>query len=126
MRGQTSSVIGGVTGNPYFSTDTAAALLAMDFFFQSEHGIRDRTVTGVQTCALPIYLEQSIAQDPGLLLVATSDSLESLDDEIGERRPDVIVLRSEERRVGKEWRSRMASSRLKKHKSHARSAKARQ
>src|SRR5881628_4093656 len=37
-------------------------------------------------------LEQSIAQDPGLLLVATSDSLESLDDEIGERRPDVIVL----------------------------------
>src|SRR5437867_5178742 len=24
------------------------------FFFQAEDGIRDRTVTGVQTCALPI------------------------------------------------------------------------
>src|SRR5207245_5635570 len=26
------------------------------FFFQAEDGIRDATVTGVQTCALPIYL----------------------------------------------------------------------
>src|SRR5207245_7910958 len=26
-------------------------------FFQAEDGIRDATVTGVQTCALPIYLE---------------------------------------------------------------------
>src|SRR5699024_9327321 len=25
------------------------------FFFQAEDGIRDRNVTGVQTCALPIY-----------------------------------------------------------------------
>src|SRR5699024_11391283 len=29
------------------------------FFFQAEDGIRDRNVTGVQTCALPI-LEQSL------------------------------------------------------------------
>src|SRR5437867_8908733 len=27
---------------------------AVCFFFQAEDGIRDRTVTGVQTCALPI------------------------------------------------------------------------
>src|SRR2546430_8586284 len=27
------------------------------FFFQAEDGIRDLTVTGVQTCALPIYQE---------------------------------------------------------------------
>src|SRR5699024_11839896 len=27
------------------------------FFFQAEDGIRDRNVNGVQTCALPIYLE---------------------------------------------------------------------
>ena len=27
------------------------------FFFQAEDGIRDRLVTGVQTCALPIYEE---------------------------------------------------------------------
>src|SRR5437588_6137002 len=26
------------------------------FFFQAEDGIRDHCVTGVQTCALPIYL----------------------------------------------------------------------
>src|SRR5437868_10689533 len=27
----------------------------MFFFFQAEDGIRDRNVTGVQTCALPIF-----------------------------------------------------------------------
>src|SRR5689334_23768941 len=27
----------------------------IDFFFQAEDGIRDGTVTGVQTCALPIW-----------------------------------------------------------------------
>src|SRR2546430_10109459 len=30
------------------------------FFFQAEDGIRDLTVTGVQTCALPISPEKSI------------------------------------------------------------------
>src|SRR5574342_640610 len=29
------------------------------FFFQAEDGIRDPVVTGVQTCALPIYPDQS-------------------------------------------------------------------
>src|SRR2546429_3255349 len=29
------------------------------FFFQAEDGIRDVAVTGVQTCALPIYLGMS-------------------------------------------------------------------
>ena len=29
------------------------------FFFQAEDGIRDRLVTGVQTCALPILLKRS-------------------------------------------------------------------
>src|SRR2546425_13276662 len=28
------------------------------FFFQAEDGIRDKLVTGVQTCALPIYLRK--------------------------------------------------------------------
>src|SRR2546430_16051063 len=31
------------------------------FFFQAEDGIRDLTVTGVQTCALPILLHQGVA-----------------------------------------------------------------
>src|SRR5207249_9007439 len=30
------------------------------FFFQAEDGIRDRNVTGVQTCALPIYSIENI------------------------------------------------------------------
>src|SRR2546430_3119239 len=30
-------------------------LFSFFFFFQAEDGIRDLTVTGVQTCALPIY-----------------------------------------------------------------------
>src|SRR2546430_2259857 len=30
-------------------------LLVLFFFFQAEDGIRDLTVTGVQTCALPIW-----------------------------------------------------------------------
>src|SRR5207248_11714646 len=33
------------------------------FFFQAEDGIRDRTVTGVQTCALPIYRSIQLALD---------------------------------------------------------------
>src|SRR6266566_8840802 len=35
------------------------------FFFQAEDGIRDYKVTGVQTCALPIY-DQSEGFDLGL------------------------------------------------------------
>src|SRR5207249_8492045 len=33
----------------------------MNFFFQAEDGIRDRNVTGVQTCALPIYAREIYA-----------------------------------------------------------------
>src|SRR5256886_3648697 len=36
------------------------------FFFQAEDGIRDLTVTGVQTCALPIY--EKIEGDSGTRL----------------------------------------------------------
>src|SRR5256884_6412655 len=30
------------------------------FLFQAEDGIRDVAVTGVQTCALPIYIQESV------------------------------------------------------------------
>src|SRR2546430_4312000 len=33
------------------------------FFFQAEDGIRDLTVTGVQTCALPISLGRTLCGD---------------------------------------------------------------
>ena len=32
-----------------------SCILLFVFFFQAEDGIRDRLVTGVQTCALPIF-----------------------------------------------------------------------
>src|SRR5207245_4324182 len=44
---------------------------AFFFFFQAEDGIRDATVTGVQTCALPIFATRfevpqlaELAEDP--------------------------------------------------------------
>src|SRR5215216_7391004 len=39
------------------SVAAAAGLLICFFFFQAEDGIRDDLVTGVQTCALPIWTE---------------------------------------------------------------------
>src|SRR5699024_12027557 len=35
------------------------------FFFQAEDGIRDRNVTGVQTCALPILMRSQVCQSSG-------------------------------------------------------------
>src|SRR5205823_8496182 len=34
----------------------------MCFFFQAEDGIRDKLVTGVQTCALPIFADSAAAR----------------------------------------------------------------
>src|SRR5207248_6135808 len=39
------------------------------FFFQAEDGIRDRTVTGVQTCALPISASSHRALSQGAALL---------------------------------------------------------
>src|SRR6266542_1323992 len=36
-----------------------------DFFFKAEAGIRDATVTGVQTCALPISVHAGAQQEHG-------------------------------------------------------------
>src|SRR5438034_5823786 len=66
------------------------------FFFQAEDGIRDHCVTGVQTCALPIFCanpwvhRSSSAKNHTIYLLSTQN----------------IESRSEERRVGKECRSR--------------------
>src|SRR5437867_6953455 len=40
--------------NAFYCTDDSRVDLFF-FFFQAEDGTRDRTVTGVQTCALPIF-----------------------------------------------------------------------
>src|SRR5690625_5928672 len=46
------------------------------FFFQAEDGIRDGHVTGVQTCALPIYLFQ--AERLVLLDMTRTDNMQTL------------------------------------------------
>src|SRR5438046_5304066 len=70
------------------------------FFFQAEDGIRDWSVTGVQTCALPISLSR---------VISPPSSPRGWGGVI--RAP-----RSEERRVGKEYRSRWSTDHEKKKK----------
>src|SRR5262249_59373295 len=72
------------------------------FFFQAEDGIRDWSVTGVQTCALPILdLVRTVNQI--LLTVLTKSRLNF---RYGQPICALVRERSEERRVGKECRSR--------------------
>src|SRR2546430_3673524 len=97
---------------------TASAPGVSFFFFQAEDGIRDLTVTGVQTCALPISSSWNRSDDRGSGPRGDADgqALPQLDRQlelrvartlIGNPRPfHQAVFRSEERRVGKECRSR--------------------
>src|SRR2546427_10255749 len=48
-------------------------LLSFFFFFQAEDGIRDLTVTGVQTCALPILV--SVGSTPTALAASRLDGV---------------------------------------------------
>src|SRR5207248_5881934 len=94
------------------------------FFFQAEDGIRDRTVTGVQTCALPISRTGGPArgarharrtncgdlrrhcgdcQDRPVERPAPYEQRAPVSAEVRAR---LYGGRSEERRVGKECRSR--------------------
>src|SRR5258707_170314 len=86
------------------------------FFFQAEDGIRDIGVTGVQTCALPIY--PTTHEGKSDELVPTSTTFRCLVTLAlvcqlwvkarlsGPRLGLCVLSRSEERRVGKECRSR--------------------
>src|SRR5256886_4482308 len=90
------------------------------FFFQAEDGIRDLTVTGVQTCALPISTQLTVAAAYEAVLFGPQTNSSSLDARNGAVYCDsasgspigdddagfVASNRSEERRVGKECRSR--------------------
>src|SRR2546427_8791118 len=93
-------------------------MLFMFFFFQAEDGIRDLTVTGVQTCALPIcrlaefhplaYLPKPFPIEALLRLAAEAAERRNTGSEYTEERNGdaASIERSEERRVGKECRSR--------------------
>src|SRR5437879_12962370 len=85
------------------------------FFFQAEDGIRDTSVTGVQTCALPIYRHRRLLTAgprrlPGLgraCRLRNARGGGGVRDRWGPGGSgDGAWHRSEERRVGKEWRSR--------------------
>src|SRR5690606_40578128 len=85
-----------------------SAFFCFFFFFQAEDGIRDFHVTGVQTCALPIlravthndhfiqFAQNGLQYDVQRSAFTTLHFYSSLKK----------MLRSEERRVGKECRSR--------------------
>src|SRR5690606_39476429 len=95
------------------------------FFFQAEDGIRDFHVTGVQTCALPIFASEPpvmmISALPVRMYVKASinawvdDAHADTAEKLGPRNPwrieiwpgaiSINILRSEERRVGKECRT---------------------
>src|SRR5207302_3417386 len=95
------------------------------FFFQAEDGIRDFHVTGVQTCALPIFhryigwrFGESVRREAvghaasGNVCIAAGEYVD------GRITYDHRVLRggagrSEERRVGKECRSRWSAEHYK-------------
>src|SRR2546430_2830403 len=103
--------------SPLTSGHTEVISCLFFFFFQAEDGIRDLTVTGVQTCALPISA-----------LRVVLDELRDVEDQVvrirrlhdfpvqPRRQAQVVRIghfiarhqrrRSEERRVGKECRSR--------------------
>src|SRR5207244_10373705 len=96
------------------------------FFFQAEDGIRDDLVTGVQTCALPIYTHRKLSLV--VLDEYPDEPLErAVDDPVNHDRPMLVSIlsrvveleplwelkvelyrgtRSEERRVGKEGSGR--------------------
>src|SRR3989440_8241119 len=100
-------------------TGAVSGVVVIFFFFQAEDGIRDLIVTGVQTCALPIYRRRAIAVEgvqalaglavPGIVVVGLIGRYRLLVEQGGD--PAVVAddkhdIRSEERRVGKECRSR--------------------
>src|SRR5207245_8718711 len=104
----------------------------MFFFFQAEDGIRDATVTGVQTCALPILLYDRTSLSTSVAanvigFAASSAVVTAAAVATGAWFTWVMVrltvavfestvpsFRSEERRVGKEGTMRWAKGASKK------------
>src|SRR5207237_1922759 len=96
------------------------------FFFQAEDGIRDSSVTGVQTCALPIWNGHDAAERGGMVQQGGQTLMTSAIRFHKTGGPEVLVwedvtvgkpgpgearirhtaVRSEERRVGTEGRDR--------------------
>src|SRR5437762_9989133 len=90
-----------------------SVLVSRHCFFQAEDGIRDTSVTGVQTCALPIYEVHVGTFTPEGTWRAAAEKLPLLKEDgitLLEMMPIAdfpgnFGWRSEERRVGKECSS---------------------
>src|SRR3989442_13585793 len=109
----------------------------MFFFLQAEDGIRDADVTGVQTCALPIYMTSSDQMYRGSIPnseVNVTYRLRTIafpTRNVSGRSTSYPIVnssspnawRSEERRVGKEGRSRWSPYHLKKKKKNERATR---
>src|SRR5699024_12128422 len=93
----------------FFLCPAARLSSRLSFFFQAEDGIRDRNVTGVQTCALPIcyyryfFSGESFGNGEWWSIASWLGRIgsESLPQLFG---GNIFIVRSEERRVGKEGR----------------------
>src|SRR5437868_13067613 len=109
-------------------------LFFLFFFFQAEDGTRDRNVTGVQTCALPIFAHQRLSiidldaradqpfEKEGLVIIFNGEiyNYQEVKQSILDLHPEVVFRtssdRSEERRVGKECRCMWVVKQYKKKK----------
>src|SRR5256885_10724453 len=82
----------------------AQALLPCALFFQAEGGIRDYKVTGVQTCALPIYPQSNTVvgnlfeQTQQLLALGHTQAVRAGDLELVDRVEDLLPL------LRRQWR----------------------
>src|SRR5437763_17085438 len=84
------------------------------FFFQAEDGIRDTSVTGVQTCALPIYPARRMPRvhrgaSYGHAAFFARDARHKSESGSTGCGPGKTKTRSEERRVGKERKTQKAT-----------------
>src|SRR5690606_40924023 len=88
---------------PTASSRTYLSRIHGFFFFQAEDGIRDFHVTGVQTCALPIF---EAVEQPVVAARPSQPIDDGLFDSLDLNRDGFLSEdRSEERRVGKEGRT---------------------
>src|SRR5699024_11743850 len=99
-----------------YDTSLQSIVYCFFFFFQAEDGIRDRNVTGVQTCALPILASTAASSRSvsSLSGAASPDSPPGASGEsssVGSSAAGSIPsrARSEERRVGKGGRCRWSA-----------------
>src|SRR5437764_13650041 len=106
----------------------APLMFSFFFFFQAEDGIRDTSVTGVQTCALPISAAPRGVRHAQARRRWAQAWRTPLGAAVQPRQPQAAARetwRSEERRVGKECRTRWSPYQQKKRETKERAVEGR-